>query len=214
MATVNITADMNADEVVTIPDATAEVGIHLFQFFTDDKNMFNIASQAISGAAAEEVVVTEDTDYEFTISAEQAQLLDGAASTYKHYLLDGVGGKTLKNEGSVTVTPLAGTPLPVLEPFLNGNRVWTGTAGLTLDGSYDIIVGTPLAPIEYVLESAEKLVGKRFDILMGGGAGTITVKTPDDSTLIVLEAAGDCCQIIAIGADADDWQVFYPYIQP
>lgn len=215
MATVNITADMNADEVVTFADATAEAGIHLFQFFTDDKNMFNIASQEISGAAAEEVAVTVDTDYKFTITAEQAQLLDGAASTYKHYLLDGVGGKTLKNEGSVTVTPLTGSSLPILEPFLNGDRVHTTTGALELTAEHDIVVGTPATAVVYTLPSAAKSVGKRYDIYMAG-AGSITIKTPDDTTLITLASAGDCCQVIAIGAgdDDDDWHIFYPYIQP
>lgn len=213
MATVNITADMNADEVVTIADATAEAGIHLFQFFTDGKNMFNIASQSLSGAAADEVTVTPDTEYEFTISAEQAQLLDGAASTYQHYLLDGEGGKTLKNEGSVTVTPLSGTTLPVLEPFLNGDRIWTGTSGLTLDEEHDIIVGSPLAAIVYTLPAANKLIGKKYYIHCAVGGASIAVKTPDTSTLITLAAAGDSCLIIAIGADEDDWRVFCPYIQ-
>lgn len=214
MATVNITADMNADEVVTIADATAEAGIHLFQFFTDDKNMFNIASQAISGAAAEEVVVTVDTNYVFTISAEQAQLLNGAASTYEHYLLDGNGGKVLKNEGSVTVTPLSGTSLPVLEPFLNGDRVLSTSAALILTREHDIIIGTPAAAVQYTLQDAQKMIGKRYDIYLAG-VGSITVKTPDTAELVTLATAGDCCHLIAIGnGDADDWHVFYPYIQP
>lgn len=214
MATVNITADMNADEVVTIADATAEAGIHLFQFFTDGKNMFNIASQSISGATAEEVAVTVDTDYEFTISAEQAQLLDGAASTYEHYLLDGVGGKTLKNEGSVTVTPLTGSSLPTIEPFLNGDRILSTNAALELTKEHDIIIGAPASAVVYTLQDAQKMIGKRYDIYMAG-AGSITVKTPDAATLITLGTAGDCCHLIAIGnGDADDWHVFYPYIQP
>jgi len=215
MATVNITADMNADEVVTIADATAEAGIHLFQFFTDDKNMFNIASQAISGAAAEEVVVTVDTNYVFTISAEQAQLLNGAASTYEHYLLDGNGGKVLKNEGSVTVTPLSGTSLPVLEPFLNGDRVLSTSAGLELTREHDIIIGSPAMATVYTLPSAAKYIGKKYEIYFAG-VGSIAIKTPDDTILITLATAGDCCKVIAIGAgdDADDWHVFYPYIRP
>src|SRR5574338_797079 len=125
MAIVNINADMNQDTAVNIDDAGAIAGTHLFQFFTDEKNVFNIASQSISGDSVDAVTVTPDTSYEFTITAEQAKLLNGSASTYKHYLLDGQGGRELKNEGTVTVTDLSPETIATLTPFYNGDRLTT-----------------------------------------------------------------------------------------
>lgn len=214
MATVNITADMNEAETVTIADAAAAAGSHLFQFFTDGKNVFNIATQDLSGDAVDAVTVNDDTSYEFDISAAQAQLLNGVASTYKQYLLDGVGGKTLLNEGSVTVTALTGSTDEPLAPYINGDRITKTSGPLTLTAEHDIIFGTPAAAVVYTLPDARKIPGKRYEIKMNG-AGSISVQTPDTNVLIALETTGDSCMIRAKDElDADNWEVFFPYIQP
>ena len=214
MATVNIAADMNEAETVTIADAGAAAGSHLFQFFTDGKNVFNIATQDLSGAAVDDVTVNVGTSYVFDISAAQAQLLNGVASTYKQYLLDGVGGKTLLNEGSVTVTALIGSTDEPLAPYINGNNITKTSGPLTLTAEHDIIFGTPATAVVYTLPDARKIPGKRFEIKMNG-AGSIGVKTPDGATLITLATAGDNCMIRAKDEiDADNWEVFFQYIQP
>lgn len=218
MATVNITADMNEAETVTIADAAAAAGSHLFQFFTDGKNVFNIATQDLSGDAVDAVTVNDDTSYEFDISAAQAQLLDGVASTYKHYLLDGEGGKTLMNEGSVTVTPLTGGALTTLVPFINGDNVKTiGGTEATLLESDDIVYLNPTVGTTLVvtLPDATTMPTKKYELYLIG-AGDASVIVPEGLLeLIALETAGDACFIRAKGDDdADDWKVFFRYIQP
>jgi len=218
MATVNIAADMNETEEITIADAAAAAGSFLIQFFTDGKNVFNIASQDLSGAAVDDITVNANTSYVFDITAEQAQLLDGVASTYKQYSLDGSGGKTLLNEGSVTVTPLTGGALAELTPYMNGDRITT-TGGTQTeiflaesDDTVYINANTGVA-VEVWLPEANKMPGKIFDIKLIG-AGTASILIPDDETeLIALDTAGDCCMIKSKGVDEDDWQVFYPFIQ-
>jgi len=220
MATVNITADMNAAEEVTIADAAAAAGSILIQFFTDGKNVFNIASQDLSGDAVDAITVNDDTSYVFDITAEQAQLMDGTASTYKQYLLDGSGGKTLLNEGSVTVTPLTGGALATLVPFINGDRI-TETAGtttaLTLKAENDTVYCSPNNLVETVitLPDADTMPGKKYEIkLLSATGGSVAINTPDASEILALATAGDNCIIRSRGTDADDWQIFSQYIQP
>ena len=220
MATVNIAADMNEAETVTIADAGAAAGSHLFQFFTDGKNVFNIATQDLSGAAVDEVTVNVNTSYVFIISAAQAQLLNGVASTYKQYLLDGEGGKTLKNEGSVTVTPLTGGALAELSPFINGDRITNlggAVAAYTALNSDDVIYCSPANLVETVitLPPANKVPGKRFKIKLATvSGGTVSIITDDATELIALATFGDNCEVISRGLDADDWQLFAQFVQP
>ena len=213
MATVNITADQNEVDHITISDAAAEVGNHLFAFFTDGEPAFNIASQGLSGAAVDEVTVVEDTSYAFDITAEQAQLLNGAVSTYKHYLIAD-GTKALKNEGSVTVTPLEGTELTTLNPWVNGDRIIkSAAAALVLTAEHDILQLNPAGATYCTLPDARKMPGKRFIIVMTG-AGSISVKKPDNSELIAMDHTYDSCEIRAIGlVDGNDWLITSRYIQ-
>lgn len=212
MATVNITADMNQEEAVLIADGTAEAGTHLFQFFNDGKNVFNIATQDISLDAVDAVTVIDDTSYGFNISAEQAQLLDGAVCSYKHYLLSNEGAKTLKNEGSVTVTGLTGVTPVLLEPFVNGDNFKTvnGTE-YYIQANDDTLYLNPTVGVvmDVYLPLATIMPGKRFELkLIGAGDADIQVAETTHQ-IILLDTTGETCLIRSAGADEDDWKTFY-----
>lgn len=208
MATVNITCDQNQDEAVVIADANAEAGNHLFKFFTDGINVFNIASQPLSGDAVDAVTVTEDTSYGFTITAEQALLLNGSSSTYKHYLIE-EGNATLKNEGSVTVTPLTGSDITTLKPFINGNNIVRSAVGRELSVADDIVLFTNADAVVCQLPNAQDMPGKIFKI-KAAGAGDVTIKVDNGDTLITLETTQESCELVAVGLeDEQDWEVLF-----
>ena len=212
MATVNITCDQNQDEAVVIADANAETGNHLFKFFTDGVNVFNIASQPLSGDAVDAVTVIEDTSYGFTITAEQALLLNGSASSYKHYLTD-KGSYELKNEGTVTVTPLTGTVITPLKPFVNGdNTIRSVVVNRALKPDDDVIYASGVTRVvELTLMEAGIMVGKRYEIKSIDrilNTNGVDIILPGAGTLIHLDA-GESCQVKAMGPDDDDWEVFY-----
>lgn len=212
MATVNISCDQNEDKSVTITDANAETGNHLFQFFTDGINVFNIASKSLSGDAVDAVTVTEDTSYGFTITAAQALLLNGSASNYKHYIIDG-GNATLKNDGTVTVTPLSGSELASLKPYINGNNVIRTAVTRTLTVNDDtVIFENDSEGPDCNLPKAFEMPGKFFKI-KNTGTADVKIKNYGNSTIHTL-TTGKSCGIIAVGnklfpSNPNDWEILF-----
>lgn len=210
MSKVDIAADMNQDVLVTIADATAEVGNHLFQFFSDDKNVFNIASLGLSGALSDEIAVDPAADYEFTIKKELSQKLIGATNTYKHFLVDEKGSSVQKNYGDITVTVLTGDPSPIAVSFYNGDRKQTVSTNYQIKADSDTIYAAPPNVVEVVLTlpDANTMPGKRFEI-KNIGQGTVRINTPHGDQLINLDLTGDSVHIKANGTDENDWECFY-----
>lgn len=113
MATVNITVDQNQETIADITDATAATAdLMLAQFFADGKNMFNKASVALGGVSGD-VVNDNGVKYQIKVPAADALNLQGIANTYKLWKIVSGSAPTLKDSGSVTVTPLAGGADPV-----------------------------------------------------------------------------------------------------
>lgn len=210
MAKVDITADMNEDVAVTIADATAAAGNHLFQFFTDGKNVFNIASQELSGDSVDAVTVNVGVSYEFVIPEELALLLDGTLNTYKHFSVPGDALPTQLNYGDITVTPITGSTEIILASWANLDRVVTASNSATLKADEDIIFGNPpnLASIILTLPDADTMIGKRFEV-KNIGQGAVRINTPDGTQLIYLDTTGDNCLVRAKGNDSEDWEVFF-----
>ena len=148
MSTINITANQNSDTAVTLTDAAAGGTKHLIQFFTDGKNVFNLGNGAM--VPVDQITITPGVKYEFTITKEQALLLDGAVSSYKHFLADEEPA-VLQNEGTITVTVASGGALPTTVSFVNGDRRATKTADYTLTKDDDVIYANPAVSTEIVL---------------------------------------------------------------
>ena len=204
MSVINITADQNQDLVKTLSDAAAAAGDHLIQFFTDDKNVFNIASDSMGGNS--ELTVNVGVSYVFTIKKEQALLLNGAASSYKHFrMVNGV--PTLQNDGTVTVTPLSGTQLPEQVAYQNGNNevLITGGTAYAATEKNDIIFVNVAAPFTLALPDPETMPGKKIIVLNMAVANNVDIT--DIITLVTL-TPGESVQVYASEL-LNEWKVFY-----
>jgi len=206
--TININVSGLTDTEITLDDVNAvENEKHLAQFFADGLNVFNKASVEMGGKE-NEFKPTADTDYVFTVTAEEANKLNGVANTYKHFLIteqaDGGLGSTepvnvLQNEGTVTVADLqekfGAESSAVAYQNLNRERQSNVDTALTEDD--DNVYGAPAVgvTITYTLPDNSTMVGKEITV-HNDGAGDINVGavvvplSPGDRVTIRARAAG------------------------
>ena len=208
----NITIDQNADVVLNVPAAGSTAGQKIMvKFFDTGINIFNIATPELGGLS-DEIVFNADTDYEFTVTKEQAlKAVPTNTITYELYLISAYGvSPTLVESGSVTVTALIGAEVFETIPWVNSDRKQTLSANYNIKADSDTIYAAPPNVIEVVLTlpDANTMPGKRFEI-KNIGQGTVRINTPHGDQLINLDLTGDSVHIKAKGNDENDWECFY-----
>lgn len=206
MPTININADQNQDTVVNIADATAVAGEKiLFTFLADQVNVFNKATEN-NGGKENEVVITPGVGYEFTITAADALKLTGTTSnTYKQYKINDEDAPNLKNEGDITVEPLAGGEQPVAKMF-SDRKVYrhiqiTGDKLSPIDQV--LIFHAPELPFSFDLDNPAYYPGKEL-ILHNAGLVTASMNIPDEDPYAI---PADETRIAF--SDGEEWYFFF-----
>lgn len=187
MATQNITIDQNTSTNVDITDANAAADDKiLMQFYQNDVNIFNLATENMGGASGE-ISITVGVKYIAAVTDKKALLLDPDATlTHKVYKFDTDNIPTELHDGSVTCTELSGGSPTQATLAYNNNRMYdrtiTDVTG-TLTEKDQIVYCVNAIGITLTLPDATTMPGKEFHII-NLGSGDVEFDTNDGTTTL------------------------------
>lgn len=176
MSTQNITINQNSSTNVDITDANAANDDKiLMQFYQNDVNIFNLATENMGGAPGE-ISITVGVKYIAAVTDKKALLLDPDATlTHKVYKFDTDNIPTELHDGSVTCTELSGGSPTQATLAYNNNRMYdrlmTGSGALT-EKDQIVFCSTALG-FEITLPDATTIPGKEFHIYNNGSSSVI-----------------------------------------
>lgn len=187
MSTQNITINQNSSTNVDITDANAANDDKiLMQFYQNDVNIFNLATENMGGAPGE-ISITVGVKYIAAVTDKKALLLDPDATlTHKVYKFDTDNIPTELHDGSVTCTELSGGSPTQATLAYNNNRMQDRTItdiAENLKTDDQIVYCQNPIGMTITLPDATTIPGKEFHIYNIGSA-TVDFDTNSGTTTL------------------------------